>query len=90
MEDIAILLDRFDISEYTDRFLAEGFDTWNVVRDITDTDLTFLGVSLAHKRRLQQEILAAWNPRSPRSSLSRKADYAIFSLPIIGRGLYYY
>lgn len=90
MEDVATLLDRFDMSEYTDRFLAEGFDAWNVVRDITDADLTFLGVGLAHRRRLQQETLAAWNPRSPRSSSSRKADYAIFSLPMIGRGLYHY
>jgi len=33
MEDVATLLDRFDMSEYTDGFLAEGFDAWDVVRD---------------------------------------------------------
>jgi hypothetical protein len=86
MEDVATLLDRFGMSEYTDRFLAEGFDAWDVVRDITEADLTFLGVGLAHRRRLQQEILAAWNPRSPRCPSSRKAEYAIFSFPMIGRG----
>jgi hypothetical protein len=62
MEDVATFLDRFGMSEYTDRFLAEGSDAWDVVRD---TDLAFLGVGLAHKRRLQQEILASWNPREP-------------------------
>ena len=52
MEDVATLLHRFGMSEYTDRFLAEGFDTWDVVRDITEADLAFLGVGVAHRKRL--------------------------------------
>jgi hypothetical protein len=89
MEDVATLLDRFDMSEYIDRFLAEGFDAWDIIRDIMEADLTFLGVGLAYRRRLQQEILAVWNPRSPRCLLLCKAEYIIFSFFIIGRGLYY-
>lgn len=86
MEDVTTLLDRFGMSEYTDRFLAEGFDAWDVVRDITEADLTFLGVGLAHRRRLQQAILASWNPQNPHCLSLRKAEYAILFFPILGRG----
>ena len=37
---------RFGMSKYTHRFLAEGFDTWDVIRDITEADLVFLGVCI--------------------------------------------
>jgi hypothetical protein len=77
------------MSEYTDRFLAEGFDAWDVVRDIIEADLAFLGVGLAYRRRLQQGILAVWKPRSPHCPLLRKAEYVICSFPIIGRGSHY-
>jgi hypothetical protein len=58
---VTTLLDRFGMPEYTNRFLAEGFNAWDVVRDITEADLTFLGIGMAHRKRLQQEILAACN-----------------------------
>lgn len=44
------------MSEYTARFLAEGFDTWEAIMDTTEADLAYLAVSLAHRKRLQQEI----------------------------------
>jgi hypothetical protein len=59
MADIRTLLNRLGMLEYTDRFIVEGFDTWEVVMDIRETDLTFLGVSPVHRKRLQQEISEA-------------------------------
>jgi hypothetical protein len=56
MADIKTLLGRLGMSEYTTRFRAEGFDTWEVIMDITEADLTYLAVSLTHRKRLQQEI----------------------------------
>ncbi|CZT52849.1 uncharacterized protein RSE6_14233 [Rhynchosporium secalis] len=53
------------MSKYINRFLAEGFDTWNVARDITEVDLVFMGVCMACRERLQQEIVAAWHPQNP-------------------------
>jgi len=56
MAEIETLLSRLGMSEYTTRFLAEGFDVWESIMDITETDLAYLTVSLAHRKRLQQEI----------------------------------
>ena len=73
MEDVKNHLDRIGMSEYTTRFLTEGFDTWEVIMDITEGDLASLGVSMAHQKRLRQEILDAWSRLSRRCSPSRNA-----------------
>jgi hypothetical protein len=59
MAEIETLLSRLGISEYTTRFLAEGFDICESIMDVTETDLAYLAVNLAHWKRLQQEILNA-------------------------------
>jgi hypothetical protein len=56
MAEIETLLSHLGMSEYTSRFLAEGFDTWEAIMDTTEADLAYLAVSLAHRKRLQQEI----------------------------------
>jgi hypothetical protein len=56
MAETETLLSRLGMSEYTTRFLAEGFDTWEAIMDITEPDLAYLAVSLGHRKRLQQDI----------------------------------
>ena len=44
------------ISQYLDVFLEQGFDTWETILDITESDFDALGVKLGHRRRLQRKI----------------------------------
>ncbi|GAB1310424.1 Non-histone chromosomal protein 6B [Madurella fahalii] len=44
------------ISQYLDAFLEQGFDTWETILDITESDLDALGVKLGHRRKLQRQI----------------------------------
>ncbi|KAK1451970.1 HMG box protein [Colletotrichum melonis] len=44
------------ISQYLDIFLEQGFDTWETILDITESDLDALGVKLGHRRKLQRRI----------------------------------
>lgn len=39
MSDLSERLDRLGLSTYLDAFVAEGFDTWDTVLDITESDL---------------------------------------------------
>lgn len=39
MTDLASRLERLDLSQYLEAFENEGFDTWEVVLDITEVDL---------------------------------------------------
>jgi hypothetical protein len=52
MAEIETLLSRLGMSEYTTRFLAEGFDTRESIMDVIETDLAYLAVNLAHRKRL--------------------------------------
>ncbi|KAK4128789.1 hypothetical protein N657DRAFT_652373 [Parathielavia appendiculata] len=44
------------IIQYLDVFLEQGFDTWETILDITESDLDALGVKLGHRRKLQRRI----------------------------------
>ncbi|TEA11937.1 High mobility group protein B3 [Colletotrichum sidae] len=44
------------ISQYLDTFVEQGFDTWETILDITESDLDALGVKLGHRRKLQRRI----------------------------------
>ena len=52
-----------DMSEYYDRFLQAGFDSWSVLCEITEEDFEALAVERGHRRKLQKEI-AMSRPRS--------------------------
>ncbi|MCJ1247464.1 hypothetical protein MMC30_004678 [Trapelia coarctata] len=56
MTGIGPVLARLGLAQYTAAFLEEGFDTWETVLDITESDLDVLNVKLGHRRRLQREI----------------------------------
>jgi len=39
MSDLGHRLARLGLSQYLEAFVAEGFDTWDTVLDITESDL---------------------------------------------------
>lgn len=47
------------MSEYFPAFLEQGFDTWEAIFGITESDFEALGVKLGHRRRLQSVISKA-------------------------------
>ena len=44
------------ISHYLHDFIEQGFDTWDTILDITESDFDALGVKLGHRRKLQRKI----------------------------------
>jgi hypothetical protein len=54
--DIKAILSSLGISCYLGRFLGQGFDTWEAISSITESDFDALGVKLGHRRKLQQLI----------------------------------
>lgn len=56
MSDLRDRLARLGLSQYFEAFAAEGFDTWETVLDITESDLSHLSVKLGHRRKLQRAI----------------------------------
>ncbi|KAI4848036.1 hypothetical protein E4T44_04170 [Aureobasidium sp. EXF-8845] len=63
MTTLKSLLKRLDLSRYHDAFVDEGFDTWETLMDITESDLEALGVKLGHRRKLQRAIFEASKDR---------------------------
>ncbi|KAG7007204.1 hypothetical protein G7Y79_00011g031020 [Physcia stellaris] len=59
MAALAPILARLGLSQYLERFVTEGFDTWETLLDITESDLRELDVKLGHRRKLQREIAIA-------------------------------
>ncbi|KAH6612571.1 hypothetical protein C7974DRAFT_80575 [Boeremia exigua] len=49
-------LARLGLAQYSEVFVTEGFDTWETVLDITESDLSHLSVKLGHRRKLQRAI----------------------------------
>lgn len=47
------------LSQYLDAFVDQGFDTWDTILDIQESDLDALGVKLGHRRKLQRRIANA-------------------------------
>jgi hypothetical protein len=54
--DIRAILSNLGMSHYVHDFLEHGFDTWEAIVGITESDLDVLGVKLGHRRKLQQLI----------------------------------
>ncbi|KAH7328765.1 hypothetical protein B0I35DRAFT_26321 [Stachybotrys elegans] len=47
------------LSQYLDTFVDQGFDCWETILDIQESDLDALGVKLGHRRKLQRRIANA-------------------------------
>ena len=56
MADLEAILGWLDMSDYYDRFLQAGFDSWSVLCEITEADFEALAVERGHRRKLQKEI----------------------------------
>lgn len=69
MTELRPILARLGLIQYLEAFEAEGFDTWETLCDITESDLTELEVKLGHRRKLQREI-AISRGLSPKHGLS--------------------
>lgn len=39
MTELGLVLYRLDLQQYLDKFVSEGFDTWETLSDITEADL---------------------------------------------------
>ncbi|KAL2165163.1 hypothetical protein VTH06DRAFT_459 [Thermothelomyces fergusii] len=55
-QSLEAIFGELGISQYLDAFLEQGFDTWETILDITESDLDALGVKLGHRRKLQRRI----------------------------------
>ncbi|KAK4168530.1 hypothetical protein QBC43DRAFT_200885 [Cladorrhinum sp. PSN259] len=53
---LATVFGELGIAQYLNAFLDQGFDTWETILDITESDLDALGVKLGHRRKLQRRI----------------------------------
>lgn len=47
------------LSQYINAFTDQGFDSWETILDIQESDLDALGVKLGHRRKLQRRIANA-------------------------------
>jgi len=54
--DLESVFEELGISQYLETFVDQGFDTWETILDITESDLDALGVKLGHRRKLQRRI----------------------------------
>ncbi|RFU36148.1 hypothetical protein B7463_g234, partial [Scytalidium lignicola] len=51
MTELEDIFAELGISQYLQDFLDQGFDTWETILDITESDFDVLGVKLGHRRR---------------------------------------
>ncbi|KAI1814305.1 hypothetical protein GGS20DRAFT_415989 [Poronia punctata] len=56
MTTLEIIFGELGISQYLNEFIEQGFDSWDTIVDITESDLDALGVKLGHRRKLQRRI----------------------------------
>lgn len=56
MTELEDIFAELGISQYLQDFLDQGFDTWETILDITESDFDVLGVKLGHRRKLQRKI----------------------------------
>ncbi|KAF2842852.1 HMG-box, partial [Patellaria atrata CBS 101060] len=82
MSELRERLEYLGLSQYFDAFVAEGFDSWETVLDITEPDLASLEVKLGHRRKLQRAI------RESRSTSIDSSLPPTFSRGLSGDGSY--
>ncbi|QSZ35118.1 hypothetical protein DSL72_007983 [Monilinia vaccinii-corymbosi] len=56
MTALSKIFEELGIGHYLDTFLEQGFDSWDTILDITESDFDALGVKLGHRRKLQRRI----------------------------------
>ncbi|KAM5351683.1 hypothetical protein ACJ41O_004406 [Fusarium nematophilum] len=66
--DLEAIFGELGLSQYLSAFVEQGFDEWDIILDIQESDLDALGVKLGHRRKLQRRIANA-RGISPSASL---------------------
>jgi len=66
------------LTEYEDVLVKNGFDTWEAVLDISETDFEALNFKLGHRRKLQREI-ATYRDYAPNQRLPQDASPQLYS-----------
>ena len=87
MAELRPVLGRLRLLHYHDRFVDEGFETWDQRCDITEADLKALNVGLGHRRRLQREIANALRPSDQRPSVEVSPSISDGDLSIWGSNI---
>lgn len=59
MTEVEALLTELGMSGYLSDFIEQGFDSWDAILGIVESDFEAIGVKLGHRRRLQRKI-ASW------------------------------
>lgn len=76
MNYLETIFGELGISQYLGAFIDQGFDSWDTILDITESDLDALGVKLGHRRKLQRRI-ANYRGIAPDASLTSPARTSI-------------
>jgi hypothetical protein len=58
-QELETIFEELGLTQYLHTFVDQGFESWDIVLDITEDDLERLGVKLGHRRKLQRKI-ANW------------------------------
>ncbi|KAI0394055.1 hypothetical protein F5Y17DRAFT_279274 [Xylariaceae sp. FL0594] len=69
MTSLEMIFGELGITQYLNDFIEQGFDSWDTILDITESDLDALGVKLGHRRKLQRRI-ANYRGLAPDASLT--------------------
>ncbi|KAG9248534.1 hypothetical protein BJ878DRAFT_538253 [Calycina marina] len=56
MTELEAIFAELGLQQYLDDFVDQGFDTWETVLDITESDFDALNVKLGHRRKFQRKI----------------------------------
>jgi len=56
MTELGDIFAELGITHYLNDFVEQGFDSWDTILDITESDFDALGVKLGHRRKLQRRI----------------------------------
>jgi len=73
MTELRDIFAELGISHYLHDFLEQGFDTWETILDITESDFDALGVKLGHRRKLQRKIANSRGLSSDRALASPRS-----------------
>jgi hypothetical protein len=66
-EPLGDIFAELGLSSYLSIFIEQGFDTWETILDVTESDFDALGVKLGHRRKLQRKIAHARGLSSDRA-----------------------
>ncbi|KAI9693530.1 MAG: hypothetical protein M1820_009182 [Bogoriella megaspora] len=62
MPSLEAVLAHLNLAQYFEILVDNGFDSWEIVQDITEDDLAELGFKLGHRRALQRAIANSSRP----------------------------